>query len=96
VKKFVFFAIVVASILAVTPSSAQAKQYCEVVSGDGKSFGSEIACGDEHFYIFDRADGTARVLAKYNLNTRYAIHRVDIDHDENETTRIDTCTAIAS
>ena len=94
-RTFFVAAMAVSSLaFAMSPVSAQAKQ-CEVVSGDGKSFGSEIACGDEHFYILEDNDGMARMLAKYNLNTGTGIYRVDIDRIEDETQRKAHCTEIA-
>jgi hypothetical protein len=94
-KTFFVAAIVASSLLAMSPSSAEAKQQCEVVSGDGKSFGSEIACGDEHFYILEDNNGMARMLAKYNLNTGTGIYRVDIDRIEDGTQRKAHCMEIA-
>ncbi len=40
---------------------------CSIVSGDGTSVGSEIACGSEHFYIIERDNENTKMLAKYNL-----------------------------
>ena len=64
---------------------ANATEYCELISGDGRSLGSEIACGDEHFYIIDSANDSVRALAKYNLNvgiTKYKTKASGENYDE--------------
>ena len=55
------------AIFVFLPLIVKANDYCTVVSGDGKSIGSEIACGEEHFYIIDSDDNNVRMLTKYNL-----------------------------
>ena len=94
-RKLIIAASVLAATVAFLPASAHAEEYCEVVKGDGKSLGSEIACGDEHFYILDDNEGVVRALAKYNLNTRTTIYRVDIDRTEAARERQTKCTEIA-
>lgn len=39
----------------------------KVVSGDYDTVGSEVAIGDEHFYVISSTDDTVTMLAKYNL-----------------------------
>ena len=55
------------AIFVFLPLIVKANDYCTVVSGDGKSIGSEIACGEEHFYIIDSDDNNVKMLTKYNL-----------------------------
>ena len=59
------------AIFVFLPLIVKANDYCTVVSGDGKSIGSEIACGEEHFYIIDSDDNNVRMLTKYNLYDGY-------------------------
>ena len=63
-KRYFF---IVLFILLLFPCIVNAKEYCKVVSGDGKSIGSEIQCGTEHFYIVENKNNTIGMLAKYNL-----------------------------
>ena len=51
------------------PFAVNAKGSCNIVSGNGKDIGSEIACGTEHFYIIDSDTENIKMLAKYNLYT---------------------------
>lgn len=37
-------------IICIVPYKVNAKEYCKVISGNGKDIGSEIACGNENFY----------------------------------------------
>lgn len=37
-------------IICIVPFKVNAKEYCKVISGNGKDIGSEIACGNENFY----------------------------------------------
>ena len=60
------------------PFMIDAKEYCKVVDGDGKSIGSEIACGTEHFYIIDSNEDEIKTLAKYNLNVGKTIYKEKI------------------
>ena len=65
------------------PAAVNAKEYCTVVSGNGKDIGSEIACGTEHFYVIESNDSEAKMLAKYNLDVGYVITiKEDITQDE--------------
>ena len=67
------------------PFMVEAKEYCKVVSGNGKDIGSEIACGTEHFYVLENKDDTIRMLAKYNLYTGSIIDRYEIQKEEGDT-----------
>ena len=40
----------------------------KIVSGDLNTVGSEVAIGDEHFYIISNTDGEIAMLSKYNLH----------------------------
>ena len=39
----------------------------EIISGDLQTIGSEIAIGDEHFYVISSDEDSVTMLAKYNL-----------------------------
>lgn len=43
------------------------KKSLDIISGDLNTVGSEVAIGDEHFYIISNTDGEITMLAKYNL-----------------------------
>ena len=43
------------------------KKVLDIVSGDLNTVGSEVAIGDEHFYIISNTDGEIAMLSKYNL-----------------------------
>ena len=60
----------------------EAKEYCTVVSGNGKDIGSEIACGDEHFYVIDNDGTNTKMLAKYNLYVGLEINQVGPTFDD--------------
>ena len=68
------FFLILCFLLAVTV--AEAKKNCEVVSGNTKDIGSEIACGDEHFYIIDNDGENIKLLAKYNLYVGLEINQI--------------------
>ena len=72
-------------ILLMLPSMVDAKEYCKVVSGNGKDIGSEIACGSEHFYILDSNTDEIKMLAKYNLYTGVTIYKEKINKAEGDT-----------
>lgn len=63
-------------ILLFVPFMISAKEYCHVVSGDVNTIGSEIACGDEHFYVVKSNDDSVNLLAKYNLEVGYQYDQV--------------------
>ena len=65
-KKYLWIFIIVSLLF---PSIVYAKDYCKVVSGNGRDIGSEIACGTEHFYVIDSNDEQLKLMSKYNLNT---------------------------
>ena len=67
------------------PFMVDAKEYCKVVSGNGKDLGSEIACGTEHFYVLSNDNNQIRMLAKYNLYTGYTIESYLIEKEEGDT-----------
>ena len=71
--------------ILVLPIIVNAKEYCKVVSGNGKDIGSEISCGDEHFYIVDSNKEEIKMLAKYNLNVGIIIHKEKIKKEANDT-----------
>ena len=61
------------------PFVVDAKEYCTIVSGNGKDIGSEIACGTEHFYVIDNDNDNIKMLAKYNLYVGFNIDKIKID-----------------
>ncbi len=67
----------------------EAKEYCEVVSGNGKDIGSEIACGTEHFYVIDNDGTNTKMLAKYNLYVGANFNKIVLDINSTYYT---TCT----
>ena len=71
------------------PFEVGAKEYCKVVSGNGKDIGSEIACGTEHFYIIDSNEDEIKMLAKYNLYTGVTIYKEKLEEGQ-------TCAELAS
>lgn len=68
----------------IMPLMVNAKEYCKVVSGNGKDIGSEIACGNEHFYIIDSNEDEIKMLAKYNLYTGVTIYKEKIEKEDND------------
>lgn len=64
------------------PFMVNAKEYCKVVDGDGKSIGSEISCGTEHFYIIDSNEDEIKMLAKYNLLTGITIYKEKLEEGQ--------------
>ena len=79
-KHFLFLLILSIFFASFTANvSAADTKYCELVSGEGIKFGSEVACGNEHFYVFDSTNEGIRLLAKYNLNAGETTYRVKID-----------------
>ena len=73
-KKILFVILMMMCI----PFYVSAKEYCKVVSGNGKDIGSEIACGTEHFYIIDSNEDEIKMLAKYNL------YKENIEKEDND------------
>ena len=80
-KKILVFLIILFSF----PFIVKAEGYCTVVSGDGKAIGSEIACGNEHFYVIDSNDDKTRLFAKYNLFTGDTIYKEKIEKTTGDT-----------
>ena len=72
-------------VLLCIPSFVKAEEECVIVSGDGKTIGSEIACGSERFYVLSNDDTNAKLFAKYNLYTGVAIYKEKIEKDANDT-----------
>ena len=66
------------------PSIVNAKEYCTIVSGNGKDIGSEIACGEEHFFIVGNKNDSIRMIAKYNLDMGYEYNKVIMSQDRYE------------
>ena len=60
---------------------ADESKSCTVVSGDGASIGSEIACGNEHFYIISSNENEIKMLAKYNLYTGINYNKIATDNN---------------
>ena len=78
------------------PFMVNAKEYCKVVSGNGKDIGSEIACGSEHFYVVNSNQDEVKMLAKYNLDVGISVHKEKIDKEANDTrTDEEYCNALA-
>lgn len=91
-KRIVFIIICVLLL----PFMVNAKEYCKVVSGNGKDIGSEIACGSEHFYIVDSNQEDVKMLAKYNLNVGISVHKEAIKRESGDTrTDEEYCNALA-
>ena len=67
------------------PFEVGAKEYCKVVSGNGKDIGSEIACGTERFYVLENKNDSVKMLAKYNLYTGFIIDRYKITKESDDT-----------
>ena len=72
-------------IMMFVPFKVNAKEYCKVVSGNGKDIGSEIACGTEHFYIINSNNDEIKMLAKYNLMVGNIIYKEKIEKEEEDT-----------
>ncbi len=77
--KKIFFVLITA--LFMLPVLVSAKEYCTVVSGNGKDIGSEIDCKGEHFYIIDNDDNNVRMIAKYNLDYGSEYDRVVVSEE---------------
>ena len=80
-KKFILSIIL---FMMFIPVIANAKEYCTVVSGNGKDIGSEIACGTENFYIIGNNESSIRLIAKYNLDIGYEYNKVVMSQDRYE------------
>jgi len=80
-KKFI---IPILLLLMIIPFEVGAKEYCKVVSGNGKDIGSEISCGTEHFYIIDSNENEIKMLSKYNLYTGTIIYKETIEKELND------------
>ena len=80
-KKHVLFILFLVLFL---PFVVNAKEYCLVISGNGKDIGSEIACGNEHFYILSSNENEIRMLSKYNLNVGDSILKIKIVKEQGD------------
>ena len=76
--------VIIFVLLLLLPIFVSAKEMCELVSGNAKEIGSEIACGDEHFYVVDSTDDEIKMLAKYNLNVGTRIDKIKIEKEAND------------
>ena len=81
-------------LLLFLPFTVSAKEYCNVISGDGLHAGSEIVCGTEHFNIVDTSDNQIRMLAKYNLLVGETIYKEKIE-DGYTGSEEDYCNSLA-
>ena len=71
-KKFI---LPILLLMMFIPVVTNAKEYCTIVSGNGKDIGSELECGGEHFYLIDSDENNIKMLAKYNLYTGYIVDK---------------------
>lgn len=63
------------------PFMIDASEKCNIISGNGKDIGSEIACGTEHFYVIEDKEDSVRMLAKYNLDIGYEFNKVTVSEE---------------
>lgn len=73
-KKVLFFIICFVSIISLANAES-----CVVISGDITKVGTEVACGDEHFYIISNDGQEVKMLAKYNLYVGDTVFKVELD-----------------
>lgn len=52
---------------------------CRLVNGDVKKIGSEVACGDEYFYIISNDGADLKMISKYNLYVGEVVKKLDLD-----------------
>ena len=57
---------------------------CNVLKGNGKNLGDEIACGTEHFYVLKSNNDTLTLFAKHNLNVGSNIYKEKIKKSEDD------------
>ena len=55
---------------------------CEVISGDRNTIGSEVACGNEHFYVIGSDQDEVKMMAKYNLYAGAIYDKINVDADK--------------
>ena len=65
------------------PTVVFADTNCVVVDNDKLEIGTEVACGDEHFYVLSSDDNEVRMITKYNLNVGKSYVRKDKDLNED-------------
>lgn len=73
-KYLLLFAVLLFGLIGV----ANAKE-CEVISGDRNTIGSEVACGNEHFYVIGSDQDEVKMMAKYNLYVGAIYNKINID-----------------
>ena len=78
-KRLTLFTLI--TILFFIPFYVNAKESCTIVSGNGTDIGSEIACGEEHFYVIDSNDTSVRMLAKYNLGVGDTYNKITLSQE---------------
>lgn len=61
---------------------------CVFLKGNVNTFGSEVVCGTEHFYVLSNDGEEVRLFSKYNLNVGNSIYRESINKKSNDS-RID-------
>lgn len=66
-------------MILLMPFVVNAKEFCNVVSGNGMTIGSEIACGSERFYVIERKDDNIKMLSKYNLYVGSNYNKIKLD-----------------
>ena len=60
------------------PFFINAKEKCNIISGNGKDIGSEIVCNKEHFYVIENKEDSVRLLSKYNLDFGEVYNKVTV------------------
>jgi hypothetical protein len=78
--KFKLFILLLITICL--PFAVDAKEGCNILSGNGKDIGSELACGSEHFYIVGVDDNNLKLLSKYNLYVGSDYNRIILNLNE--------------
>lgn len=60
---------------------------CSIVSGNVNTIGSEVACGDEHFYITstDQENNTVTMITKWFVETKTNSPKQTQDYESNKT-----------
>ena len=72
-------------VILLIPSIVNAKEYCKVLTGNGKEVGSEIVCGNEHFNVISSKENEIKMLAKYNLTVGNIIYKEKIEKEAGST-----------
>ena len=74
-KKIILFIICIIFI----PGVVHAKEYCQIVSGNGKDVGSELKCGTESFYVVSSTNDSISMITKYNLFVGDIIDNISVE-----------------